>query len=144
MKLRNKKTGEIMPVSNIAVGIGKDGKWYDSLAELNEDWEDYEEPKPQVNYYMSADANIRKSFETDTERNSIGNCFLTEEEAERAVKKLKAWQRLKDKPFKFYGWNKGSLLKGIQNNITFDCDDTKIWTWEDIRDDLDLLFGGEE
>lgn len=36
MKLRNKKTGEIVPASNVAVGIGEDGKWYDSLAILKE------------------------------------------------------------------------------------------------------------
>jgi hypothetical protein len=74
----------------------------------------------------------------------IGNYFETKEEAEKAVEKLKAWKRLKDKQFKFYGWNKGSLLKSLPNTIMFACDDTKIWSWEDIRDDLDLLFGGEE
>lgn len=53
MKLRNKKTGEI---GYLIVGRGSDfylvcdDEWYsrgnyNSLAELNEDWEDCEEPK---------------------------------------------------------------------------------------------------
>ena len=36
MKLRNKKTGEIEPTASVAVGC----KWYKSLDELNEEWED--------------------------------------------------------------------------------------------------------
>jgi len=75
---------------------------------------------------------------------SIGNYFETKEEAEKAVEKLKAWKRLKDKCFRFYRWNKGSLLKSLPNTIEFACDDTKMWTWEDIQDDLDLLFSQED
>ena len=44
MKLRNKKTGEIVLATNMAVGFADDGtdNWYNSLAELNEEWEDEE------------------------------------------------------------------------------------------------------
>ena len=55
MKLRNKKTpnklGEIVPYdvgkgSGIAIKTDQGIVWYyHSLAELNEEWEDYEEPK---------------------------------------------------------------------------------------------------
>lgn len=50
MKLRNKKTGEISVIretihltkeNDICCGMGS----YNSLAELSEEWEDYEEPK---------------------------------------------------------------------------------------------------
>lgn len=47
MKLKNKKTGEIALATNMAVGLGKSGKWYESLTELNEEWEDYEEKTPR-------------------------------------------------------------------------------------------------
>ena len=42
MRLRNKKTGEIVLATNMAVGFADDGtdNWYNSLAELNEEWED--------------------------------------------------------------------------------------------------------
>ena len=49
MKLRNKKTGDIVEVitESIAVHIFKDGEvitgYYDSLAKLNDEWEDCEE-----------------------------------------------------------------------------------------------------
>ena len=50
MRLRNKKTGEIVLATNMAVGFADDGtdNWYNSLAELNEDWEDYEPKEPLI------------------------------------------------------------------------------------------------
>ena len=46
MKLRNKKTGEIVEVSKIGLvwnkyGMPADIGQYNSLSELNEEWEDY-------------------------------------------------------------------------------------------------------
>ena len=45
MKLRNKKTGAIYRIEDIDLGNNEDGIWlgmtkYNSLAELNEEWED--------------------------------------------------------------------------------------------------------
>ena len=54
MKLRNKKTGEVVPACNICVGIGKDGLWFDNLFELNEKFEDYNPP-------LIEDEKIRKA-----------------------------------------------------------------------------------
>lgn len=59
----------------------------------------------------------------------------SEEEAEKAVEKLKAWKSLRDKGFQFESWFGGS------NDISFWLD-TEID--EDIEKDLDILFGGEE
>ena len=162
MKLRNKKTGEI---GNLVLNINPNRESYsvlstengdavcgnlviadyNSLTKLNEEWEDYEEK----GWYITENGEVRENrsigiVEEESEYREIGNYFEAKEEAEKAVEKLKAWKRLKDKQFKFYGWNKGSLLKSLPNTIMFACDDTKIWSWEDIRDDLDLLFGGEE
>lgn len=154
MKLRNKKTGETIETypGRFVVNSGEQIRQYDSLAELNEEWEDYEEPK-EKGYFIDirarkikvvADISLarckRRSFQ------ELGLYFDTREEAEKAVEKLKAWKRLKDKGFRFIGWD----FNGSQNYRTFDCfldirknlnnpKDT-----DGIRADLDLLFGGEE
>ena len=166
MKLRNKKTGEIVENAyireshdfynkrTIAVFV-RDGNHppervstgYETLAALNAEWDDVpEEPKE---YWHIFGTNITKTQEGldelyDKRNKVIGNYFETKEESEKAVEKLKAFKRLKDKQFKFYGWSRGSLLESKPNTIEFACDDTKFWDWEDIQDDLELLFGGEE
>lgn len=148
MKLRNKKTGEIMPASNIAVGVGEDGKWYDNISELTDEWEDYEEPKEY--YFIDDRQGPYESNDTgewiDEQRREIGNYFETKEEAEKAVEKLKAWKRLRDKGFKFEGLEKE--LKDVYGNIAptyirFNKGDDFKWFIEN-KDDLFLLFGGEE
>lgn len=139
MKLRNKKTGEIREVNNILVD---DMFRVNSLAELNDEWEDYEEPK---DFWYIDDFMIMCGTEgefttpdlaTFTKRDieklkQIGNYFETKEEAEKAVEKLKAWKRLKDKGFRFTGFNRVSVDYGVNSHYG-------------ISQDLDLLFGGEE
>lgn len=66
---------------------------------------------------------------------NIGNYFESEEEVRKAYKKLLAWKRLKDKGFEFESWFGGS--KDISFWIDTEID-------ENIAEDLDLLFGGEE
>lgn len=61
MKLRNKKTGEVVEVSNIGLvwnrhGMPADIGSYGSLAELNADWEDYKPTEPLIK-----DEKIRKA-----------------------------------------------------------------------------------
>ncbi len=130
-------------------GFRMNGKeWeYHSLAELNEEWEDAPE-EPKGFWYIDCNGVVMYDNDEDSKFNSgckqIGNFFESEGEARKAVEKLKALKRLKDKQFKFYGWGKGSLLESKPNTIEFACDDTKFWYWEDIQDDLELLFGGEE
>ena len=155
MKLRNKKTGEIKRVEFLADYQTDDGTEigfrvcdsldvysYNSLAELNEEWEDYEEPK---RHWIIDTMNDRvEDFDVPmTFNESIGNYFETEEEAEKAVEKLKAWKRLKDGGITFKNWT-------INQTGTIDC----FATWGDnippsrkdifVQEDLDLLFGGEE
>ena len=148
MKLRNKKTREIGYLV-VSKDIDKlyvcNGDWhacgkYNSVTELNEEWEDYEEPKTE--FYITAWGDIRE-YTTKEERFAfkqkleIGNCFETREEAEQAVEKLKAWKRLKDKGFRFGGWKRDERFYGdytIEAQDYTTCDDK----------DLDLLFGGEE
>ncbi len=140
MKLRNKKTGEIREIKNILV----DGMFtVNSLAELNEEWEDVPE-EPKDFQYIMADGNIDLQADNNSifsnNLKEIGNYFETEEEAEKAVEKLKAWKRLKDKGVELYGWRK---------NPTGTYDFLARWKdippkMTDIINDLDLLFGGEE
>ena len=69
MKLRNKKTGEVVPACNICVGIGKDGLWFDNLFELNEKFEDYKPIEPLVR-----SKEIREEIKLFAFRNEIA-CF---------------------------------------------------------------------
>lgn len=164
MKLRNKKTGEIgyfcfanwdSPVLIIMDKNGVQLAKYNSLAELNSEWEDYEEPKEY--WFIDFNVEIKEfevlGFEWQGWMKEIGNYFETREEAQKAVEKLKAWKRLKDKGFRFTG------IAGISNNIfvSFETDskysgghimydeysntDNKL---NEYNEDLTLLFGGKE
>lgn len=161
MKLRNKKTGMIVDlvegyikdsyygqkieIKPVAIS-NKEGYMYDSLAELNKEWEDYKEPKEF--WHITSRGNFKRGNfnfvediggEGDKERKQIGNYFETREEAEKAVEKLKAFKRLKDGGFKFvelrapnYGSSDIMTIKAL-------CP----WTSKNI-DDLRICFGGEE
>jgi hypothetical protein len=117
----------------------------DSLKELNELFEDYEEPKEF--WFVDADGEVRKTnYLSDNDKVSLinfGNCFKSKEEAEKAVEKLKAWKRLKDNGFRFNGW---TIDDGLRISICTNMgsggiyDDDK----EEIKSYLDSLFGGEE
>ena len=144
MKLRNKKTGKVIEWSN-----NTDGVFPNTLAELNEEWEDYEEPKPQVVYYIDRDGEIvpYKNVEYpkrvfDTEQNkAIGNYFETKEEAEKAVEELKAWKRLKDKGFKFAGWEE---MRYDEEENTAGMNIYGEMPIGEFTTELDILFGGEK
>ena len=103
MKLRNKKTGEIVEWEH---GLQyKLGKKYNSIKEFAEEWEDYKEPE---DFYIveqrgTVGSRFRTGDEYEKKFKQIGNYFETKEEAELAVRKLKAWKRLKDKGFRFEG-----------------------------------------
>jgi len=118
---------------------------YNSIKDFTDHWEDApdvpEEPKEYwyIDCYGMVIRSLANGNEWDERRKQIGNYFETKEEAEKAVEKLKAWKRLRDKGFRFNGWirehKKGSADVTIASFIDEDYDATK---------DLDLLFGGEE
>lgn len=148
MKLKNKQTGEIKDYDDV-VFMRDANNWhhrYHSLAELCEEWEDYKEPKAY--WYVGYKNIVRKADEPFLEngdnsitekRKEIGNYFQTKEEAEKAVEKLKAWKRLKDKDIKVIGWHWVQFGKG-DIEITLD----NVQPNGEHFKDLDLLFGGEE
>lgn len=154
MKLRNRKTGEIGNLNpygedgRIWVWIGNISKpeyRYNSLAELNEEWEDVPE-EPKIYWSVDSDGMIISEKDRDDiyDRGSkqIGNFFETEEEAEKAVEKLKAWKRLKDKGFKVDLWDYdgGNYQERIKTGrILF-----RVKDYEENDKDLDLLFSQED
>jgi hypothetical protein len=151
MKLKNKKTGEIgyfcfanwnEPTLIIMDKNGVQLAKHSSLAELNKEWEDYEEEKDY--WYINALGDvIRAVHKTEDFTHSlvaIGNHFETPEEAEKAVRKLEAWKRLNNCGLKFIDWwlsKDNHIIIGTNRQI-FDIDE------QGLRKDIDLLFGGEE
>ena len=112
MKVRIKETGEVLvnvkyidtTLSTITIRYLDDSilreKRIKKFSDI-EEVKDYEEHKPwwyiditlvvkQGELFLS---NLVEQFKT------VGNYFETREEAEKAVEKLKAWKRLKDKGF---------------------------------------------
>ena len=142
MKLKNKKTGEVAEVTGIFNRNDKPDfviDSYNSLAELNKEWEDYEEPKT---FWYLDEMGVIKEFPSDMmdckgiidNYKKIGNYFETKEEAERAVEKLKAWKGLENKGFRF------KTYSPINMNISYGL---TIYD-EESEEGLDTLFGGEE
>lgn len=138
MKLRNKKTGEIVEICTVCPEPFEARDFScNSLAELNAEWEDYEEPKEY--WFIDYDGRIipftkMKDTSIDKSMKQIGNYFETKEEAEQAVEKLKAWKRLEDKGFR---------LNAVVD--TFFCLDIYMRgeSYETIKDDLKIVFGDE-
>lgn len=151
MKLRNKKTGEIAIFGDGIVDLNQIG--CKNVAEMMEQgWEDYEEPKDV--WWLDNEGNVNHTSRIEAycfEKNKeIGNYFGTEEEAEKAVEKLKAWERLKDKGFKFEGikqdytrFNQQVPMRYGRKYLQFNKSEDEEWM-KDNWEDLDLLFGGEE
>ena len=147
MKLRNKKTGEITELRGIFSRTDKPDfviESYNSLAELNEEWCDYEGPKEY--WYIDCYGMVLRALYNDNEwderRKLIGNCFETEGDAEKAEKKLQAWTRLKDKGFRFDGYDVAHNSNGdLCGQLFYNAGDYCI---EDVEKDLDICFGGEE
>lgn len=163
MLLKNKKTGEIgwlycdhisIPKKMTVFAEGKDlsaNHWdYKTLAELNKEWCDYEEPKdfwfidPEILIACESTDPLLcdKKVAIETMK-QIGNYFDSREEAEKAVEKLKAWKRLKDKGFRFeyYDYSDRDLhnhiqIKAITNR---EVEDSML-----CKEDLDLLFSQED
>jgi hypothetical protein len=158
MKLRNKKTGEIVEPCGINLINGRAFVRFDdekgtfkfearSLADLNEEWEDYEEPKGF--WSISADATIEHydRLNENDRCKEIGNYFDTREQAEQTVEKLKAWKQLKDKGFRFTLTPLvGSLdVTPGKFQIVINADMPEKWFCCDaVQKDLDDCFGGEE
>ena len=148
MKLRNKKTNEVVERVDITIRevgvVFNNDETYNSLAELNEEWEDYEEPKEywiidtilhEIRSLPYKNNEEDKRYEQWLEE--LGLKFETKEEAEKAIEKLKAWKRLRDKGFEFRGYE---IIDGTIKFMILPKGDYR----EKVYEDLDICFGGEE
>ena len=148
MKLRNKKTGEIIDVYKGQVLIhydqGRKTIHFKSLEDL-EKWEDYEEPKEHWAIDQFGEPiNVSGLSRLQLEKlHRLGNDFPSKNATMKAIEKLKAWKRLKDKGFRFVGWrgdNDKHHLDGVAWYEMRLCGGYNIET----ADDLEMIFGPEE
>lgn len=153
MKLRNKKTGEIIDIKDALY----DSDDYPNHYTIRDDWEDYEEPKE---YWFINDLDgkpmkcelrycpVRDFDDWSEKRKKIGNRFKTEEECEKAAEKIEALTRLKDKGFKILGfYSKDKLIADSDKKWEFIIKaeiDSSVLGNEDDCKMIGLLFGGEE
>lgn len=112
--------------------------------------EDYEEPK--IFYWIDYDGKICKAEIGTMDRTKIkqiGNYFETREEAELAVRKLKAWKRLEDNGVVFDEcFDRFGETHNQRDVVVFlfrvEAPDWGEKSNDKIEDDLDLLFSGGE
>lgn len=152
MKFRNKATKEIRKAEMRDDGI----YLYSETAEkwrkcdwkvLAKYWEEYRE-EPKKFWWINERLTIYESeVRNDTiwlidVCKQIGNYFETKEEAELAVRKLKAWKRLKDKGFMFCGTD----CINKNNVIYFEFGERPLTQSEvdEAEREIDICFGGEE
>lgn len=127
---------------------------YNSLSKLFDEWEDREE-EPKDIWWLDNEGNVNDAsgelVDIFKKNKEIGNYFLSREEAEKAVEKLKALKRLKDKGFEFENWKTWEKATGyacLDRNVahsyyaafTFRSSD-RLEKDEQVKTDLDLLFG---
>lgn len=161
MKLKNKKTGETAELIEYGTPVedgrvifrfkGQTGlfkKTYHSLTELNAEWEDVPEEPKEYWYIDTTEGTVvehtQEMFElTDKERKQIGNYFKTEEEAEKAVEKLKAFKRLQDLGFRFEGIRFRKKHSYIEWKLEPKNELTDDETGK-LLEDLYEVFGGKE
>lgn len=118
------------------------------------DWfEEIKEPtrwKPELgNKYYLSDSNgsvydsVWSNDYIDRSRAKIGNYFGTREEAEKAVERLKAWERLKDAGLKFKDWNKSNYDRTFCINAEVEHDVVASDFFKDLRTALDMEIDDE-
>lgn len=147
-KWRNKITGEISEfMVHKRIEDSEDGNpVYAPFDGHIDEWCDYEEPKEY--WYIDWNGEVCRSDihdERTEQMKQIGNYFETKEEAEKAVEKLKAWKRLKDKGFRFEPVDRYEALCGNGFNIPITATmPPEAYTDTEVSKDLDICFGGEE
>ena len=160
MKIRNKKTGDIVEVyvhnnqkkkKKLDDGDKSITMSFESLAELNAEWEDApEEPKDYYVINLLGKVSVEDGEYQRPGLSELGLTFETKEEAEKAVEKLKAWKILNDNGFRTINWE-FDLTTIADGKIWFDVGVNTQWDAEQllkqkpkVKEALDLLFGGEE
>ena len=131
--------------------------YFETLKGLNEMFEDAPEELKKYYYITSCGEITHRGYRLwenesihDKKRKEIGNYFETEEEAEKAVEKLKALAKLKQYGFRFIDWEL-DMETIADGKIWFDVGVNTEWDAEqllklkpEVKESLDILFGGEE
>ena len=118
--------------------------YYNSIKDFTDHWEDApEEPKGWCVTMYGGISRITKDDETlIPDLKEIGNYFNDKESAYDALDKLKAFKRLKDKGFRFDGYDVAHKSNGdLAGQIFYDAGNYSI---ADVEKEMDLIFGGEE
>ena len=139
----------------VIVPVAKGGQhtfYYSSIKKFMDDWEDAPE-EPVRHWFISGTRVYEENGYSDegiASLESVGNHFKSKEEAEKAVEKLKAWKILKNNGFRFIDWE-FDLKTVADGRIWFDVGVNAQWNAEqlleqkpEVKEALDLLFGGEE
>lgn len=121
--------------------------YFETLKGMNEMFEGYEEPKAlgwRIDEYNDPEEiGFGFSLEELEYLKEIGLLFKTKEETEKAVEKLKAWKRLKDKGFRFEDFEETDRGKLGDFTIYAHIEPDYLQKYDEFDDDLYLLFGGE-
>lgn len=146
MKLKNKRTGNIMEIVIVDHGAeweirdmyaDEHTQTYNSLAELNAEWCDA--PEEAIQVYIEGIQNVYMGG------GRVYIDYASAQEAELAVRKLKAYKRLKDKGFRFDGYGHYDDSGDESPAIAFEYPDLdEMFYNKQLVADLDLLFGGVE
>ena len=127
----------------------------DKFPNILADWfEEIKEPtrwKPEMGhdyYYISGDGHVYDNSWDDSQfvdhgRLNVGNCFESREEAEKAVERLKAWERLKGAGLKFKDWNKRNYDRTFCINAEVEHDVVAFEFFKDLRVALDMEISDE-
>ena len=136
MKLRNKKTGEVVVFGEGIVDLNRIG--CKNVAEMYEaGWEDYEESKRTALDMIIFTLTNFIECEPDEDKVDLGDC-------KQMLDKLKAWKRLKDKNVFIYldhmdfRFQEGTFKVEFPDRLLANDE------MAEADRDLDLLFGGEE
>ena len=120
--------------------FGTFDEWFEEIEE-SKAWKPEERGEYYyINYSGSAFLDIYDSGELDSCLFEIGNCFKTKEDAEKAIEKLKALRRLREKGLRFDG-TKWRNHYYEDNHFTIKSHfDGELDNLADINEDLSMLF----
>ena len=116
---------------------------FKTLSELLEKWEEIEE-EPKEHWAIDQfgePINVSGLSRLQLEKlHRLGNDFPSENATMKAIEKLEAWKRLKDKGFRFDGRAKPNY----RERFIIRCSLPKETLIIDVAKDLDILFGSIE
>ena len=147
------EAGNMVPCRGISYTIVHKDQLEKNPNILTEWFEEVNEPtrwKPEIDqkyHFIRTSGYVYDCIWTDDSidngRFEIGNCFQTEEEAEKAVERFKAWERLKDAGLKFKDWNKSNYDRTFCINAEVEHDVAAFEFFKDLRVALDMEIGNE-